>query len=265
MRPLLRWAGSKRQMLGPLREMLPREDSIYIEPFCGSAALFFDQRPKRAVLSDINADLINFYAACKSRPRQVFRLSGQLKRTKAEYLKIRKHSPAERSKIARAAYFYYLNRNCFNGLYRTNRQGMFNVPFSASRTGRMLSEEEFLSACAALKSARVVSCDFERLIKENLEPEAFFFLDPPYAVKHRQPFTDYNSQAFGESDLQRLLVCLKAIDDVGAKFAITYDSSVSEKFMLRKRWRQSEIIVRRNIAGFADARRNASEILTTNF
>lgn len=265
MRPLLRWAGSKRQLLAPLREILPRDDLIYIEPFCGSAALFFDQRPKRAVLADINADLINFYSACKSRPLEVFEISNRLKRTKSEYLDVRKRVSSEKSKLTRAAYFYFLNRNCFNGLYRTNKQGMFNVPFSESRTGRMLSEEEFLAACSALKGARVISCDFERVIEDNLKAEAFFFLDPPYAVKHRQPFTDYNSEAFGQADLRRLLTCLKAIDDAGAKFAITYDASVAERFLLRRAWHQSEITVRRNIAGFADARRNASEILTMNF
>nr|WP_271596172.1 Dam family site-specific DNA-(adenine-N6)-methyltransferase [Bradyrhizobium sp. CCBAU 25360] len=265
MRPLLRWAGSKRQMLQPLRKIFPNTGALYVEPFCGSAALFFDQKPKRAVLSDINSDLINFYRCSRRQPNEVYEIANELRRTKSTYLRVRREIADTKDKLTRAAYFYYLNRNCFNGLYRTNKQGVFNVPFSKSRTGRMLSEEEFLDAAAALSSAKFSVSDFESCIETHVQSNAFFFLDPPYAIKRRKPFTEYDKSVFSEPDLKRLLGCLEAIDDAGGHFALTYDSALAHKFLLRRQWRQSEIIVRRNISGFADARKNAVEVLTTNF
>ncbi|WP_461325995.1 DNA adenine methylase [Bradyrhizobium diazoefficiens] len=265
MRPLLRWAGSKRQMLKPLRPVYPLDRRVYIEPFCGSAALFFDQKPRRAVLSDINSDLINFYKCSREQPDLVYTIATGLRRSKATYLRVRREIGDTSDKFRRAAYFYYLNRNCFNGLYRTNKKGQFNVPFSQSRTGRMLSEDEFLDAASTLQSARFRVSDFEATITAHLRSDAFFFLDPPYAIKRRRPFTEYDRSAFSQQDLQRLLGCLEAIDDVGGQFALTYDSALTKKFLLRKRWKQSLITVRRNISGFANARKNAVEVLTTNF
>lgn len=252
-------------MLQPLRAIFPSGDPVYIEPFCGSAALFFDQKPKRAVLSDVNSDLINFYKRCRENPDVVYKIAAKLRRTKGTYLRVRSEIGSTDDKFVRAAYFYYLNRNCFNGLYRTNRDGVFNVPFSQSRTGRMLSEGEFADAALALRSAKFRVSDFEAAIRDNLKSGSFFFLDPPYAIKRRKPFTEYDSSVFSHRDLERLLSCLEAIDDVGAQFALTYDSALTTTFLLRKRWRQTLITVRRNISGFADARKNAVEVLTTNF
>lgn len=252
-------------MLEPLRRALPSDSLLYVEPFCGSAALFFDQRPRRAVLSDINSDLINFYRCSRKQPNDVFEIASRLRRTKATYLRVRREIADASDTLVRAAYFYYLNRNCFNGLYRTNKQGIFNVPFSQSRTGRMLSKDEFMEAASVLKSAKFRVADFESCISKHIQRDAFFFLDPPYAIKRRRPFTEYDSSAFGEPDLNRLLGCLEAIDDAGGQFALTYDSALAGKFLLRKRWDQNLITVRRNISGFADARKNAVEVLTTNF
>jgi DNA adenine methylase len=253
-------------MLQPLRDFFPTESAYtYIEPFCGSAALFFDRRPPKAVLADINADLINFYRSVRQHPTDVFEIASKLRRSKTTYLRIRQAIASEPDNIKRAAYFYYLNRNCFNGLYRTNKQGTFNVPFSESRTGRMLTWEDFSESAGALKTATIHVQDFESLIRDNLTPQSFFFLDPPYAVERRAPFVDYNGQAFNSTDLTRLLSCLRAIDDSGGRFVLTYDSALAEKFLLRKKWKQFEIVVRRNISGFSAARKNAIEVLTTNF
>jgi DNA adenine methylase len=264
-RPLLRWAGSKRQLLAPLRAVLPSDLGLYIEPFCGSAALFFDQRPKRAVLADINKELINFYKTCKSNPQELYDLANSIPRTPSAYERVRSKFHQHTNPTARAAYFFYLNRNCFNGLYRTNRSGQFNVPFSASRTGRMHSRDEFFSAVAALKSTRFVACDFERLIRKYSRVNAFFFVDPPYATNAKRPFTEYDSKIFGPGDLVRLLNCLEDVDAGGGRFALTYDVAFSKQLRRRRHWRQMEISVRRNISGFASSRRTAVEVLTTNF
>jgi DNA adenine methylase len=252
-------------MLQPLRAIYPSSDRTYVEPFCGSAALFFDQKPRRAVLSDINADLINFYKCSRENPNVVYDIATTLRRSKATYLRVRREIGETNDKFKRAAYFYYLNRNCFNGLYRTNKAGQFNVPFSQSRTGRMLSKDEFSEAASALRSAKFLVSDFEATISAHLSSGTFFFLDPPYAIERRKPFTEYDRSAFSQLDLTRLLGCLEAIDDSGGQFALTYDSALTKTFLLRKRWHQSLITVRRNISGFANARKNAIEVLTTNF
>jgi DNA adenine methylase len=145
-------------------------------------------------LADINVDLINFYKATRQNPSDVFEIASRLRRNESTYLRIRREITDEKDKLRPAAYFYYLNRNCFNGLYRTNRKGIFNVPFSESRTGRMLSWEDFSVSASVLKTATIHAKDFEPLVRDNLNPESFFFLDPPYAVKGRSPFIDYNGR-----------------------------------------------------------------------
>lgn len=264
-RPLLRWAGSKRQLLGTLRGLLPNREYTYVEPFCGSAALFFETAPGRAILADVNLDLMNFYKHCQTSPHDVYDLARRIRRTERTYYKIRTQICDTPFDAARAAYFYYLNRNCFNGLYRTNKNGEFNVPFSPSRTGRMLTRDEFASAAAILKNATLSTDDFETTIERSKGAKAFFFIDPPYAIARRRPFTDYAKNSFSKKDVPRLLGCLEAIDDSAGLFILTYDARLAGAFALRSTWKQQKIVIRRNISGFAGARRNATEIVTTNF
>lgn len=264
-RPLLRWAGSKRQLLAAIRSFVPQDFSKYVEPFCGSAALFFDLKPASAVLGDTNLELINFYNCIKQEPRSVYEIYDKIPVEKSVYLDIRRELYLCPSAVTRSAYFYYLNRNCFNGLFRTNRDGKFNVPFSESRTGRKIGEDAFLELADALKTASFVAGDFEAVVRGELGSDTFFFLDPPYSVARRRPFTEYGKNVFGRDDLQRLLSVLEAIDDSGAKFAITYEAELKDLFQLRPHWLQREVTVRRNISGFATGRRTATEIVTLNY
>jgi DNA adenine methylase len=126
--PLLRWAGSKRATAGALAEYWEDDCQRYIEPFCGSAALFFRIAPKKAVLGDINIDLISFYETVSSRAPQVYKIFAGFPRDRTTYYRLRDDYPKVKSQTRRAAIFYYLNKNCFNGLYRTNKRGHFNVP-----------------------------------------------------------------------------------------------------------------------------------------
>lgn len=263
-RPLLRWAGSKRSILPELANFIPSRQQVYVEPFCGSAALFFYLRPKRAILSDLNGSLINFYRQARNHPKDVYSLATSLPRNKKTYLDVRRHFNTETDSIERAAYFFYLNRNCFNGLYRTDKAGHFNVPFSRSRTGAMLPEVAFIEQTKRLRNVRLKASDFETIVVSHAKAETFFFLDPPYAVSWRRPFTDYIAGSFGRSDLSRLTGCLEHIDDAGAEFLLTYDSRLAGQFPFRRNWTKRKIWVRRNISGFASARRNSIEIAITN-
>ncbi|UUP19094.1 DNA adenine methylase [Nitratireductor thuwali] len=264
-RPLLRWAGSKRSSIESLLSWMPSQIQTYIEPFCGSAAISFHVNAKICVLSDINERLINFYEQCRDSSSELYAEYRSLETNKEAYYTIRDKFNNEKDDFVSAVYFYYLNRNCFNGLYRTNKNGEFNVPYSDSRIGSPLSREEFVSLCARLKRFILRKGDFEATVNDFLGPESFFFIDPPYAVSRRAPFTEYDAKDFNAADLNRLLKCLEAIDDSGGKFLFTYDGASEAKLLQRPSWSIASVRVRRNISGFAGGRRSASEIVISNY
>ena len=149
-KPFLRWAGSKRKQISRLRQFWRDDHLRYVEPFAGSACLFFAIQPARAVLADKNSQLIETYEVVRRDPGEVYDRVVALPRTKSVYYAQRSRDPRRLSTIGRAARFVYLNRNCFNGIYRTNTQGLFNVPFATSRAGAFVSREEFIAAARAL-------------------------------------------------------------------------------------------------------------------
>lgn len=264
MRALLRWAGSKLSTLGQLSEHAPNQFQTYIEPFCGSASLFFYLEPTRAVLSDINADLVNFYNQFKLYPTQIQAYANAIPRNADTYYALRSHLKVCKCNFERSIIFFYLNRNCFNGLYRTDRSGNFNVPFAPSKTGNLPSQEKCIVAAKLLGNTDIIRSDFEDIVRNHARTGSFFFLDPPYAVQWRSPFTEYTPEGFGNKDLNRLLGCLEEIDDAGANFIMTYDASYPQALNVRRHWRQTKLSVRRNISGFASGRRIAEEIILVN-
>jgi DNA adenine methylase len=131
--PILRWAGSKKRSLSHLLQCAPETFNKYVEPFAGSACLFFNLSPKSAVLGDTNPHLMEFYDVATRHGARVYNDFARIERTADAYYEIRGLYPLETSALRRASYFLFLNRNCFNGIFRVNRQGNFNVPFSNSR------------------------------------------------------------------------------------------------------------------------------------
>ena len=260
---LLRWAGSKRSSLAELALNFPPNPGRYLEPFCGSAALFFHLRPHNAILSDINYALISFYKAVKQEPEEVYDLATSFPRTKRAYYQIRDRFKFEEDRIVHAALFYYLNKNCFNGLYRTSKAGEFNVPFSPSRTGQYPPKAQFLNAAASFKHTKFICCDFEETIRSNCQAGDFIFLDPPYSDAKRYPFREYYPGCFSEADIVRLLDVLQFIQRNDAFFVLTFSDRVGVKFSTLD-WRQYPIRTRRNISGFASARKYVEDVIVTN-
>ncbi|GJE18253.1 DNA adenine methylase [Methylobacterium marchantiae] len=261
---LLRWAGSKRKSLPHLfRYWRGSERTHYLEPFCGSAALFFASEAEAATLCDKNEWLINFYRVVAEDPIAVYELSNSIPRCKDTYMFIRATAKANRT-IESAAHFVYLNRNCFNGIYRTNKSGRFNVPFSAARTGEHPSGRTFLLAASKLRDAQLLSGDFEELVQNNSTASSFVYLDPPFATKNARVFTQYDSHSFGTSDINRLSRLLDYLDEINARFLVSY-ADVPEIYSLRNKWQWESIQVQRHISGFTAHRRNASEVLISNF
>lgn len=176
--------------------------------------------------------------------------------------RVRALNPHRLSRTERAARFIYLNRNCFNGLFRTNKEGQFNVPYAPAKTGQLPSVEAFQAAATRLGRAEIRPWDFGTTLR-HCKAGDFVYLDPPYMVERRRVFREYGSRPFSSSDLGRLAAHLKKLDNRGATFLLSYAAS-REARDLASGWRIKYVTTRRNIAGFADARRKAREVLISN-
>jgi DNA adenine methylase len=258
----LRWAGSKRSLVGELSSFWPQNPGRYIEPFAGSACLFFYLEPDAAILSDLNSELMNTYAQLRRDCDLVLQSFRRLPKGERAYYRIRNQNPQELSPVAAAARFLYLNRYCFNGLFRTNKRGVFNVPYGPPRVPLRGFEERVRKAAALLLRAEFCQGDFEETLS-NVRERDFVYLDPPYVVDERRVFTEYLADSFGRRDIKRLERSLQQIDAKGAFFVLSYDDS-ADIAPIGKQWRTVCVSTRRNIAGFAGARKVASEILMTN-
>ena len=158
--PFLRWAGSKKQHLPLLKSFWANKFSRYVEPFAGSAVLFFEVDPPCALLADINKELIGTLRAVRAHPTRVHQALSSIPKGREHYNEVRSTAPASLNQIKRAARFIYLNRYCFNGLYRTNSKGEFNVPYGGEKSGSIPSSEQLKSAAKLLKRATLLSTDF---------------------------------------------------------------------------------------------------------
>ncbi|WP_129778914.1 DNA adenine methylase [Peristeroidobacter soli] len=260
--PILRWAGSKRKILPVLADFWKPSYRRYVEPFAGSAALFFKLQPEKALLGDINSALMEAYEVIRERPDDVHRAVSAIERTEREYYRVRDRSSSRLKAFGRAVRFVYLNRYCFNGIYRTNRDGHFNVPFAHKKPGVIPPIEDFRRSAALLQSAALKAGDFGEVLSA-VQANDFVYVDPPYAVESRRVFREYDRREFSKRDLERLAAHLSTMDRKGAAFVVSY-ADCREARELFSRWSIRRIAVRRHIAGFVSARRNAIELLVTN-
>ena len=260
-RSFLRWAGSKRQLLPVLAEYWNSSFERYVEPFAGSCSLFFAIGPDRALLSDRNSDLVQALTMVRDDPASVHKLASSFETAASDYYRIRSIDPATLSAPERAARFVYLNRNAFNGIYRTNSRGVFNVPFG-TKTGSLPPAEAFDECSFLLRKAELRSWDFGTTVRYAKAGD-FVYLDPPYAVSNRRVFRQYGPHEFGLNDLKRLTSHLDRMNDRGVTFLLSY-ADCKEAREIGTRWNSRRVRVRRNVAGFTGARRFAYELLVTN-
>jgi DNA adenine methylase len=258
----MRWAGSKRQSLPALAAFWSDRYARYVEPFAGSCSLFFHLAPRSALLGDLNDELIITYRSISHRPRKIHELAAALPVNKTTFNRVRALDPVRLGLDERAARFVYLNRNCFNGLYRTNRQGQFNVPFAGRKQGALPSEEEFVQAAQLLRRASLVAGSFETTLALCRRGD-FVYLDPPYVVEEQRTFLDYGPRIFTSRDIDALGAQLERLDQTGVAFVMSYAKCRAIEAIAAK-WTQTSLTVRRNIAGFSGARRRATEIVLTN-
>ena len=230
-KPFLRWAGGKNWITNRLSKAFNSlEFNHYHEPFLGGGSIFFGlPHRKRSFLSDINASLIETYNCLKDGPEEVIRNLQNYSNDRESYYKIRQESYS--NAYARAAQFIYLNQTSFNGIYRVNFKGDYNVPYGY-RTKNFLDEDTLLAASIALQDATIEVSDFEET-KFSVANEDLVFIDPPYTVSHNENgFIKYNKSLFSLEDQKRLANYIKYIKSIGAHYILTNaaHSSIREIF-----------------------------------
>jgi len=220
--PFLKWAGGKTQLLSQLERFLPDDFNAYAEPFVGSGALFFHLRRTRgffpAILADSNPELVNAYIIVRDKLEQLLPLleEHQQWHGKEHYYHVRQQKPGELGNVERAARLIYLNKTCFNGLYRVNSEGQFNVPIGSYVKPRIFDEESLRAASDSLQQTTFLQCDFAE-IESQVSSADFVYFDPPYyPVSGTASFTGYamrnpmsqrtRGNVFGVDDQQRLSV-----------------------------------------------------------
>jgi len=261
--PFLRWAGSKRRLLPILKNFWTKKHKRYVEPFAGSACLFFALKPPKAILGDLNPELIATYIEVKYRIDDVLKELSKLPPwNKTEYLRLRSLDTSKLEPHVRAARFIYLNRFCFNGIYRTNLDGQFNVPYSGIRCGAVPHDDVFQQCSRRLRKARFVCGDFEQVLKQA-EKGDLVYMDPPYAVRARRVFREYDPSTFTHVDIARLRSWMERLNAAGINFVVNYAES-DEADVLKKGFSHQTVAVRRHIAGFAAHRAMTNELLISN-
>lgn len=260
--PFLKWAGGKRWLVNNYPEVFPDNYGRYIEPFLGSGAVYFHLQPKKALLSDLNGDLINAYRVVRDEWAALKAALSVLQERHSDdyFYVVRSWNPS--NNIERAARFIYLNRTCWNGLYRVNRKGEFNVP-RGTKNNVLLTSDDFELTSKKLKKCSLKVADFEASIDAALKGD-FVFVDPPYTVKHNyNGFVKYNDNIFSWEDQVRLCEALIRADTRGVSIVMTNANHASVRglykgFRLKPLHRQSVL------SGLREGRGATEELLVTN-
>jgi len=265
-RPFLKWAGGKTKLLPELRKRVPASYGTYYEPFLGGGSLFFDLAPTRARLSDVNSELTCAYHMVRDQVEDLIRILHNLeldyRKHKSEfYYKMRAIPPITLKPIERAARMIFLNKTCFNGLYRVNKLGKFNTPEGKFKTFPLICDENNLRLCSgALGAADIVCDDFRDAL---LSPQSgdFVYLDPPYVpVSDTASFVGYAKGGFGPKDQKDLVEEAKRLKDRGILVCLS-NSGTEKVAELYKDFEIKTVEMRRNINSRADKRENVNEYL----
>jgi DNA adenine methylase len=259
----LRWAGSKRQVLTSLGEYWSASGcDRYVEPFAGSAALFFSLEPTASLLSDINPLVALALSTVRDTPGEVHKALSVWASDGSDYYSVRGLDSEHLPSHVRVARLIYLMRFCYGGIYRVNRSGVFNVPAGGARTGRLPTVAELTSASIALSDADIRCGDFEKVLLAEARSGDFVYLDPPYALKGRRS-GQYGADVFEYVDADRLARLLVDLDKRGCSFVLSYADApdIRERF---ERWHRRSHTVQRLVARKSEDRKRASELLLTN-
>ena len=218
--PFLKWAGGKTQLHPVLLNHIPMEFDTYIEPFVGGGALFFELQPVRAVLADSNPELINCYMMVRDRVEDLIAVLKAYPYSEQFYYAIRAEMPED--PVLRAARMIYLNRTCYNGLYRVNKQGQFNVPFGSYKNPLICDSERLRTASYVLRNAELRCADYRETLGRCAKPGDFIYIDPPYhPVSKYSDFKRYTAEFFYEEDQHVLAKTVKELAQQGCHVLVS--------------------------------------------
>lgn len=221
-KPILKWAGGKTQMLNDLLPKVPSSYGRYIEPFFGGGAMFFALQPENAIIADSNPELINMYREVAANVEEVIQYLKKYENTSEMFYAVREQEWTQLPKAEAAARTIFLNRTCFNGLYRVNKQGKFNVPYGKYANPKICDEDGLKAASEALKKAEILCGDYLLVLEHYAQPGDFVFLDPPYLpISEYADFKRYTKEQFYEEDHVELAKIIMRLQERGCHIILT--------------------------------------------
>jgi DNA adenine methylase len=261
-KPFLKWAGGKTQLLDELIAKAPLKYGQYIEPFIGGGAMFFAMRPSAGVIADSNPELVNVYRCIANNVDQVIEYLKTFENCEDEFYKIRALKSSDLEPAFASARTIYLNRTCFNGLYRVNQKGHFNVPFGKYKNPKICDEDKLQAASLALQNIEILQGDYKKVLKRTAKRGDFVFLDPPYLpVSKYSDFQRYTKEQFYEEDHYELADEVKRLQKLGCHVVLTN----SNHPLVHKLYEPYEIKItntRRNISSKSKTRKGEDVIVT---
>ena len=287
-KPFLKWAGGKTQLIAEIERRLPQfvesNHFTYVEPFVGSGAILFWMlnnfpKMKKAVINDINADLINAYRTIAGLPNDLIKVLKEFqneyhslendadKKKEYFYNKREHYNKRDRDEITQAALFIFLNRTCFNGLYRVNRKNLFNVPMGSYKQPTICDEQNILAVSYALKNVEILNGDFEETVK-YAEENSFYYLDPPYRpLSATSNFNSYAEGVFDDKEQIRLKNFCEKLDFNQSKWLLSNSDIQTNNFFdnIYGKFYINRVDAKRIINSKPDKRGNLKELLITNY
>ena len=274
-KPVLKWAGGKTQLLEEIRARLPKALGQYHEPFVGSAAVFFSLAPEKATLSDTNQNLVSLYTHIRDDTNSLWK---ELQLLEEEFNKLRKESSraahyyssrdefnaSQTPTLRRSALMVYLNKAGFNGIYRENARGSFNVPFAKKKVISLPSREHLNSCKEVLAQSQLVHAGYETVL-ERVSPGDFVYLDPPYVpLSASSSFTAYQAKGFTLEDQERLASTVRDLSNMGVSVLLS-NSDTEIVRELYAGFTIDTVWARRNINSKGDSRGKVAEVLVCNY
>jgi len=275
-KPFLKWAGGKRQLLSEIKKHLPKDINkyTYYEPFLGAGAVFFELQPKKAVINDFNEQLILTYNVIKENVDELIEIliKYQKKNNEVYYYKLRNldRDPKEFNKLTnteKAARLIFLNKTCFNGLYRVNSQGLFNVPFGKYKNPTICEENvlrqisDYLNSC----EIRILNIDFEKAVSTATK-KSFVYFDPPYHSPDKTNFTGYQAEGFDENEQLRLRDVILRLTNKGVKCLLSNsETNYIKELYNNDLFKIITVQAKRAINSDSAGRGNVNELLIKNW
>jgi len=273
-KPFVKWVGGKRQLLKQFRDLglYPPENfdpitNTYFEPFVGGGAVFFDLLPETAYLSDLNNELVATYNVIKNDVENLIKSLKKHKLDKEYFLKIRAQDPEKLSDLDTASRFIYLNRTCFNGMYRVNSKGGFNVPFGKYTNPLICDENNLRKASKALKNVEIKKQDYKEVLKKARKGDFVYFDPPYYPVSKTASFTSYTSESFLDKEQIELRDTFVELHKRGCFVMLSNSDTpfINKIYSEPKGLRITKVQAGRAINSDASKRGKITEVLVTNY